>query len=92
MIELSRKRLAVYLVLAAVAGWCIGGMFTPNNEPRPAVRLFQKLFRWGAFLWLLSDEPPPANATHCHPHDPHDEHQTPTGSDGFPLVDHRRAF
>lgn len=92
MIELTRQRLAVYLVLAAVAGWCVGGICTPSHEPRPAVRLLQKLFRWGAFLWLLGDEPPPANAAHCHAHDPADEHHVQTGDDGFPLVDHRRAF
>lgn len=93
MIEITKKRLVVYLLLAAVAGYAVSGLFTPANEPRPAARLFQKLFRWGAFLWLFSDDAPPAgNAVHCHPHEPEDIHRTPTGSDGFPLVDHRRAF
>lgn len=93
MIEITKTRLAVYLVLAALAGYAVSGAFAPSPEPRPAVRLFQKLFRWGAFLWLIGDEPPPSNnAVHCHPHDQDDAHRTPIGSDGFPLVDHRRAF
>lgn len=93
MIEITKTRLAVYLVFAALAGYALSGALAPSPEPRPAVRLFQKLFRWGAFLFLLGDEPPPAsNAVHCHPHDQGDVHRLPIGSDGFPLVDHRRAF
>jgi hypothetical protein len=93
MILITKTRLAVYIILAAVAGWYVcGEVCSEPGKPRPVVRLLQRAIRWGAFFWWISDEPPAGGATHVHPHDPADEHSQPVGADGFPLVDHRRAF
>lgn len=90
MINLSRQRLAAYVVLAAVAGWYAAGVFAPSHKPRPVVTLVQRLLRWGALFWFFSEPPPaPVNGINAHPQP--DDH-TPLGADGFPLVDHRRAF
>lgn len=89
---ISKQLLAAYLIAAALVGWYVAGIAdTKPDNPRPGVRLIQRVIRWAGFLMFLADEPPAA-ALHAHPHDPADEHAEPMGSDGYPLVDHRGAL
>ena len=84
---ITRSRLAAYLLLAALAGWFISGaMNGTEGRRRPLLELIKR------FWWVPLVIEPEDQTYHSHPHDPRDEHPTRTGADGFPLVDHRRAF
>lgn len=78
---LSKTRLVVIVILAMFAGWFINDALSPTKS-RPILNLLKR------FWWvpLVLDEPQA-----CHTHD-HQEGEVVIGSDGYPLVDHRRAF
>lgn len=76
---LTKTRLAVIVILAVLAGWWINDALTPTKK-RPLLDIIRR------FWWvpLVIDEPQA-----CHDHA--DQERT-VGLDGFPIVDHRRAF
>lgn len=79
---LSKTKLAVLVVLAALAGWFINDALSASPKRRPILNLIRN------FWWvpLVIDEPQA-----CHTHD-HQADEPVIGRDGFPIVDHRRAF
>lgn len=79
---ISRTRLAVIVIAAMIAGWWLNDAITPSKN-RPILD-FIKRFWW---VPLVIDDGDQAYHTRDHA-----ESQRAVGHDGFPLVDHRRAF
>lgn len=79
---LSKARLAVIVLVAALAGWFLNDAVSPPAKRRPILNLIRNWW----WVPLILDEPQA-----CHTHD-HAEPPPSTGLDGFPIVDHRRAF
>lgn len=79
----TKTRLAVYLLLAVLAGWFLNDALTASVKKRP---ILDFLKRWW-WVPLILDEPQHGDAVHCLPQEPE-----VMGRDGYPLVDHRRAL
>lgn len=81
MIQLSKQRLAAFILIAAAVGGAAGYHLAPPARERPLLKLLQKALKLGGFIWFFSeDEPMPR---------PHITHAAPASADH---IDHRRAL
>lgn len=90
MITLSKRQLAILVLVAIVAGWWLSlprgsAPFSPPANDRPVLRAIARIAK--NFLWvaLLAEGPPaePAQAQYVRAH---------VGEDGFQTLDHGRGW
>lgn len=84
MIELSKQRLAAFLVVAAVAGGVVGYHAAPTQKNRPVLKLLQNILKAGSFIWFFSHDEEPQPRQHI-------SHAAPN-SLSADRIDHRKAL
>lgn len=84
---IDRKTVLTFAAAFALCWFWQTQAHSPAPQPdRPVLRFIARVAK--NLLWVaLVAEPPPPPA-----HDPHLVHAPPIGDDGYPVIDHGRAF